>query len=110
MNRFALQQSARCGASSSCLNGVTFHVLIVLSRRAMAGDMKEGGAFWAADSCHVCIAKSGDRFHKRVENRFEIKGRATNHFENVSSRGLLLKRFAQFIEQPRILDGDDGLV
>ena len=33
-----------------------------------------------------------------------------SHFEHVSGRGLLLERFAQLIEQPRVLDGNDGLV
>ena len=34
----------------------------------------------------------------------------TNHLEHVGGRGLLLERFAQLVEQPRVLDGDDRLV
>src|SRR5262249_54120803 len=36
-------------------------------------------------------------------------GRAGNDAQYLRRRGLLLQRFPQFIKQPRILDGDDGL-
>ena len=39
----------------------------------------------------------------------QIEGRAADDLEHVGGGGLLLQRFAQFVEQPRVLDGDDGL-
>ena len=46
----------------------------------------------------------------------QIAGRATDDPEHLRSRRLLLQRLcevggalAQFVEQPRVLDGDDGL-
>src|SRR6185436_20022778 len=52
----------------------------------------------------------------RVENRIEIAGRAGDDSQHLRGRGLLLQRFgeivgalSQFAEQPRVLDGDDGL-
>ena len=39
----------------------------------------------------------------------KIERRAADHLEHVGGRGLLLQRFAQSIEQPRILNRDDGL-
>jgi hypothetical protein len=39
----------------------------------------------------------------------EIECRAADNFEYVGGRCLLLQRIAQFFEQPRVLDGDDGL-
>ena len=46
----------------------------------------------------------------------KIKLRAADNLEHVGSRGLLLQRLSkvggaltQFVEQPRVLDGDDGL-
>ena len=39
----------------------------------------------------------------------KIECRTADDFEHVGGRGLLLKRFAQFVEQPRVLNGDDGL-
>jgi hypothetical protein len=39
----------------------------------------------------------------------EIEGRTADNFEHVGGRCLLLERFAQLIEQPRVLDGDHRL-
>ncbi len=51
------------------------------------------------------------------EHGFEIERRAADDLEHVGGRGLLLQGLAQiigtqtqFLEQPRILDGDDGLL
>ena len=67
--------------------------------------------------CLVGAAKARHRLHQRVENRLEIDGRTADDLEHVGGRGLLLKRLAQIvgarlnlIEQPHVLDGDDGLV
>ena len=57
----------------------------------------------------VCLAQSPGRFDERVEHRLQVESRAANDLEHVGSGGLLLKRFAQLVEQPRVLDGDDGL-
>ena len=43
------------------------------------------------------------------EHRLKVECRTADDLEHVGGRGLLLQRFAQFIEQARILDGDDGL-
>ena len=43
------------------------------------------------------------------EHRLQIEGRAADDLEHVGGRGLLLQRFAQLVEQARVLDGDDGL-
>src|SRR3974377_1705154 len=52
----------------------------------------------------------------RVEHRLELAGRRTNDLEHLARCGLLLPRpppiigsLVQFVEQPRVLDGDDGL-
>src|SRR5262249_13957447 len=51
-----------------------------------------------------------------VENRLQIEGRSADDLQHLRGRGLLLQRLreivgalAQFVEQPRVLDGDDGL-
>src|SRR5262249_26211828 len=68
------------------------------------------------DSTLVGRAKPSGRLRQRVQHRRKIEGRSRNDLENVRGRRLLLQRFSevtraltQFIEQPRILDGDDGL-
>ena len=48
-------------------------------------------------------------FEHRIEHGLQIERRATDDLEHVGSGGLLLQRFAQLVEQPRVLDGDDGL-
>ena len=47
---------------------------------------------------------------KRIEYGLQIKGRPADDLEHVGSRGLLLQRFSQLVEQASILDGDDGLI
>ncbi len=44
-----------------------------------------------------------------MKHRLQIEGRPADHLEHVGGGGLLLKRFAQLVEQARVLDGDDGL-
>ena len=39
----------------------------------------------------------------------QVKRRAADDLEDVGCGSLLLQRLAQFVEQPRVLDGDDGL-
>ena len=52
----------------------------------------------------------------RLEYRLKFAGRGADHLEHVGGGGLLLQRFGQIVgaltqlvEQPRVLDGDDGL-
>jgi hypothetical protein len=45
----------------------------------------------------------------RLEYRLQFAGRRADDFKHISSGGLLLQRLAQLIEQPRILDRDNGL-
>src|SRR5580700_8968982 len=44
-----------------------------------------------------------------LKNWLEVAGRFRNDLQHLRCRCLLLQRLAQFIEQPRVLDGDDGL-
>jgi hypothetical protein len=43
------------------------------------------------------------------QNGLEVEGGAADDLEHVGGRGLLRQRFAQFVEQARIFDRDDGL-
>ena len=46
----------------------------------------------------------------RLENWLQLIRRATNDVEHVAGRGLILKRFLQFSNQPRVLNRNDRLV
>src|SRR5258708_40334428 len=57
-------------------------------------------------------AKSNSAFEQGFKNRFQIglrvDGGAADDLQHVGGGGLLLQRLAQLIEQPRVLDGDNG--
>ena len=57
----------------------------------------------------VCAAHLHRIRQHSVEHRPQIAGRTTDDLEHVSGGGLLLQRFAQLVEQSRVLNGDDGL-
>src|SRR5262249_41664661 len=59
---------------------------------------------------HVRVAEAHCRLDQRIEHRFQIEGRAADHLEDVGCGSLLLERLAQLVEQPRVLDGNDGLI
>src|ERR1700722_10153655 len=44
-----------------------------------------------------------------LEHRLQLTGRTRYDAQYLGSRGLLLQRLPQLVEQPRVLDGDDGL-
>src|SRR6516164_2809758 len=61
-----------------------------------------------AQVCRVC--------QYRIENRLQISRRTADNLEHLRCRGLSLQRLGkivravtQFVKQPRVLDGDDGL-
>ena len=71
--------------------------------------MLEGRAFWTSNGCEIRFAKPRGGFDQRVEHRLEVESRAADDLEDISGRGLLLQRFAQLVEEPGVLDRDDGL-
>ena len=58
----------------------------------------------------VGIAEPSRRFNKGLQHRLQVESRSANDLEHVGSGSLLLQRFAQFIEQPRVLNRDYSLV
>ena len=80
-----------------------------LGRKAVARDCVVKSPFSRDEWRHVRLAQPGRRLDKRVEHGLQIEGRAADDLEHVGGGGLLLQRFAQFAEQPRVLDGDHRL-
>ena len=58
----------------------------------------------------IRLAQASHRLDKSVKYRLQVERRAADHFEHVGSSSLLLERLAQLVQQPGVLDGDDGLV
>ena len=56
------------------------------------------------------IAETPGRRRDRLEDRLHVRRRLGNHAQHFCRGRLLLERLAQLVEQPRILDGDHGLV
>src|SRR5689334_22734783 len=56
------------------------------------------------------LAKADRVFQYRTEYRLELARRRTDDTQHIGRCGLLLQGLAQFVEQPRVLDGDDGLI
>src|SRR6516164_4978830 len=80
-----------------------------VTKRKMSPSRRETKAISASQSRAALSA--------RVENGLKVEGRTTYQLEYVRGRGLLPQSFgeigcalAQFIEQPRVLDGDHCLI
>ena len=65
----------------------------------------------------VRLAKFAGAFHDGLQDRLNIGRRGCNHLEDVGASGLVGQCFRKvaglglhFVEQPDVLDGDDGLV
>ena len=67
------------------------------------------GPNWRAIPAKSASHSLAADFDERIEHDLQIEGRAADDLENVGGGGLLLQRFAQFVEQARIFDGDDRL-
>src|SRR5262249_26830904 len=60
--------------------------------------------------CELGLADTPGVGKDRIEYRGQVTRRTADDLEHLRSRGLLLQRFAQLVEQARVLDGDDRLV
>ena len=82
-----------------------------------AGRQRQHVPFDSVNGSVLGLAKPGCVLDERIENRLKIKRRTADDFQNFAGRRLLVQRFGeiavaflQFLEQPHVLDGDDGLV
>src|SRR5262245_7293187 len=110
LNGFALQQDSRDHTAASRRERLGLHKLIVLSRVTVARRVViRPDILLAHDRGLIRLTQSCRRLDQCVEHGLEVEGGAADHLEHVGGGGLLLKRFAQLIEQAGVLDGDDGL-
>ena len=103
--------------------GETSSVFCEGGRRIVCGNKMPGFAVPAVDVSKMRVADTNSLFQHGGEDRLKIARRARDNLQNVRCSCLLLKRFrevccafgevrcalTQFVEQPRVLDGDDGL-
>src|SRR5262245_1359247 len=109
MNGFAPKHDPACDRTAIRLERMPFHVLLLLRGETVARDVIVGAILSESDSSPVRAAKLRRRLGERVEYNLQIECRSADHLQHVGGGGLLLQRFAQFVEQPGILDGDNSL-
>src|SRR5262245_4853807 len=90
--------------------GLLLHPLLVFERKTMACSEAIDIALPPENKCEVRLAKPLRRFNQRVEHDLHVEGGTADRLEHVGGGGLLLERLAQLVEQPGVLDGDDGLL
>ena len=61
------------------------------------------------DAAGIGRTKLRRQLDQRIEHSLQVEGRTTDDLQHVGGRGLLLQGFAQLTQQPRVLDGDNGL-
>ena len=88
---------------------VSIHALYSGRMAVTCGQRGSLGLPFAKNRCQIRFAQARCRFDQRIQHRLQIEGRTADDLEHVRGRGLLLQRLPQFVEQPRVLDGDDGL-
>ena len=76
---------------------------------AIAGRKNEKLSLTLKQPGVIRVAQPGRRLDQCVEHGLQVEGRAADDLKYIGGGGLLLQRFTQLIQQPRILDGDDGL-
>ena len=85
-------------------------------RRLIRRNESENVAIPTVDISICGVADADCILQHRVKNRLQFAGRLADDAQHFRGRRLLLQRFAQIVgappqlvEQPRVLDGDDGL-
>src|ERR1700731_1557236 len=82
----------------------------VCRRRAMHGNGTEAIAFAEVHRAEFGLADASRVLEHGLEHRLQLAGRRTDDAQYVRRGRLLLQRLPQFVEQPRVLDGDDRLI
>src|SRR5262245_27907087 len=109
MNSFSLEQTSANNCSSPSLDRDTFQKFLGLGNVIVACGQTIDLAFWLPNVCIFRFAQPSSRLHEGVQHHLQVKRRTADDLEDIGGGGLLLKRFTQLIEQPCVLDGDDGL-
>src|SRR6516162_1728965 len=101
-------------ASQRCLR-VKMEDLLGLShlgkvrRHAVQRDSAEAVAFGAPQEAQLRLADARRIGEHCLKHRRQLPRRTTDDSQYFRCRGLLLQRLPQFVQQSRVLDGDDGL-
>src|SRR5262249_9415703 len=109
LHRAAFEQSSAHRGSTASADGGTLPKLQKFRRYIMRGHRVARIAVVTENHSSCCAAEPDSRTQESIEHGLQIEGRAADDLEHVGGGGLLLQRLAQFFEQARVLDRDDGL-
>ncbi len=76
---------------------------------AEPGGIAQGIAFKEKNVDKPRLANARRVFGYRIKHRLDVARRSRDHAQDFVNRPLLIQGFALLVEQPRVLDGDDGL-
>src|SRR5262245_53481553 len=85
--------------------------LVLKGGRKLIGRLhpEKAVASWTSNTPHIGLAQFCRQLDQGIEHSLQIEGRTADDLKHVGGSGLLLQRFSQLVEQPRVLDGDDRL-
>src|SRR5262245_20185301 len=109
MNGSSFECGTGRGSAAAGTNWILQYERFKVWRRIISNNAPQQLAIEAEDKSPIGSTKPYRTFGNGFEDRLQIERRPTDDLKHIGSGGLLLQRFAQFAEQARILDGDDGL-
>jgi hypothetical protein len=83
---------------------------VVRSRPITRAESKLLSALVEPEVCQLRFAERGRTLENRIEHRLQVRRRAGDDPQDLAGPRLLLQSLLRLVEQPHILDGDDGLV
>src|SRR5215472_14891818 len=117
VNRSSLQRSARRDAVSSGSDRIAIDEFLQITTDVVIGNAPEMLAIEAKDKCPLGLTEPDGVLRYCIEHRLQIESGAADYPEHLACGDLLLQRFAevggalvQLVEEPPVLDGDDGLI
>src|SRR5262245_793349 len=117
MNRPTLDLNPAYERCSPARNWILFNVLSPLFRSSKVRRPPMDLAVKPQDEAGIGAAKSSSVFDERLKHRLKIEGGSADHLKDLACRSLLFQGFSeiavtflQFLEQPHVLNRDDGLI
>src|SRR6516164_1007415 len=96
---------------------IGFNKFVILRRKPVARSRPVGIATREKNNGILGLTKPGCRLDQSIKHSLQVEGGAADDLEDIGGRRLLLERYrqvaralAQLAEQPRVFDGNDGLV
>src|SRR5262252_3859368 len=109
MNRSPREGGATRAAAAPGTDRILPNKRLKFRRRIISNNAPQHLSIEAIYKSSIGSTKPHRTFRDSFKNWLKIERRTANDLQHIRGCGLLLERFAQFVKQPRVLDGDDGL-